>query len=138
MNPGERLGHVLDVVRFARERLRFHPDPVQTSVLCPNTRRGILNCSRQWGKSTLTAIKAVHRAEFLAGSLVLVVSPGERQSSEFVRKASKFVRELGHRVRGDGDNKISLLFPNGSRIVGLLGNEGMDSRLLRRAFAADR
>jgi hypothetical protein len=27
------------------------------------------------------------------------------------------------RVRGDGDNEISLLFPNGSRIVGLPGTE---------------
>ncbi len=31
------------------------------------------------------------------------------------------VRKLRIRVRGDGDNEISLLFPNGSRIVGLPG-----------------
>ena len=34
------------------------------------------------------------------------------------------VRKLGIRPRGDGDNEISLLFPNGSRIVGLPGTEG--------------
>jgi hypothetical protein len=34
------------------------------------------------------------------------------------------VRKLAIRVRGDGDNATSLLLPNGSRIVGLPGNEG--------------
>jgi hypothetical protein len=34
------------------------------------------------------------------------------------------VAQLGIRPRGDGDNANSLLFPNGSRIVGLPGTEG--------------
>ena len=33
------------------------------------------------------------------------------------------MRRLGIKVRGDGDNEISIAFPNGSRIVGLPGNE---------------
>jgi hypothetical protein len=69
------------------------------------------------------AAKAVHRAFQEAGSLVIVVSPTGRQSSEFVRKASGFVRRLGIRPKGDGDNEVSLAFPNGSRIVGLPGTE---------------
>ena len=52
-----------------------------------------------------------------------MVSPCQRQSAEFVRKAAEFVRRLGIRARGDGDNEISLAFPNGSRIVGLPGSE---------------
>ena len=86
-------------------------------------RRVMLNCTRQWGKSTMTAAKAVQRAQSRAGSLTLVVSPSARQSGEFLRKAKAIVRRLGMRPRGDGDNEISLLFPNGSRIVGLPGNE---------------
>ena len=54
---------------------------------------------------------------------MLVASPSERQSAEFVRKAAEMVRKLGIRPRGDGDNAISLLLPNGSRIVGLPGME---------------
>src|SRR6202521_3205963 len=42
---------------------------------------------------------------------------------EFLRKVEEFVRRLGIKVRGDGDNEISIAFPNGSRIVGLPGNE---------------
>jgi hypothetical protein len=113
----------LDPVRFAREVLDFHPDPLQELVLRPNNKHGILNCSRQWGKSTLTALKAVHRASQEHNALVLVVSPSERQSAEFVLKAAQFVRRLGLPVKGDGRNKISLLLPNGSRIIGLPSKE---------------
>lgn len=112
-----------DAATFALTRLGFVPDAKQTEVLKSNAKRGILNCSRQWGKSTVTAAKAVHRAYTRPGCLVLVASPGERQSAEFLRKASALVRRLAIKPRGDGDNAVSLLFPNGSRIVGLPGTE---------------
>jgi hypothetical protein len=108
---------------FAAARLGFRPDPKQRIVLQEGIRRGLLNCSRQWGKSTVTAAKAVHRAYTRPDSLVVVVSPSARQSGEFLRKAAGFARKLGIRERGDGDNAMSLLFPDGSRIVGLPGVE---------------
>jgi hypothetical protein len=110
-------------VVWVREKLGFEPDEVQARVLSTTSKRGLLNCTRQWGKSTITAAKAVHQACTEAGSLTLVVSVGARQSGEFVRKAARFVRHLGVRVKGDGDNEISIEFPNKSRIVGLPGNE---------------
>jgi phage FluMu gp28-like protein len=110
-------------VDWVRERLGLAADPLQARVLRTQSRRGILNCSRQWGKSTITAAKAVHQAYTEAGSLTLVVSPSARQSGEFLRKASAFVGRLKLRAKGDGDNEISLAFPNGSRIVGLPGTE---------------
>src|ERR1700680_1476338 len=113
---------ITDVVAFAREMLGFSPDAQQEIVL-RGGRRGIVNCTRQWGKSTVTAAKAVHRACSVAGSLTLVVTPCARQSGEFLRKAKDFVRRLGIRVRGDGHNELSIAFPNGSRIVGLPENE---------------
>jgi hypothetical protein len=113
-----------DAVTFARERLGFEPDEKQAQVL-RGGRRGIVNCTRQWGKSTVTAAKAVHRAYTDAGSLTLVLAPCGRQSGEFVRKAKTFVGRLGIKVKTDGDNAISISLPNGSRIVGLPGNEAM-------------
>ena len=83
----------------------------------------ILNCSRQWGKSTVAAARAVEQAQTHAESLTLVLSPSGRQSGEFLKKAEEFVRRLGVRPRGDGRNEISVQFPNGSRIVGLPGSE---------------
>src|SRR3981081_663557 len=98
--------------------LGFSPDEQQEKVL-RGGRRGIVNCTRQWGKSTVTAAKAVHRAYSVAGRLTLVVTPSARQSGEFLRKAGELVRRLGIKPRGDGDNPMSIAFPNGSRIVGL-------------------
>jgi len=54
---------------------------------------------------------------------VLVASPTERQSGEFLRKAAEMLVHLKITPRGDGDNKISLMLPNRSRIVGLPGVE---------------
>jgi hypothetical protein len=85
--------------------------------------RALLNCTRQWGKSTITAAKAVHRAYFEPESLTVILTPSARQSGEFLRKASGFARKLDIRPKGDGDNEISLLFPNRARIVGLPGPE---------------
>jgi hypothetical protein len=92
---------------------------MQLKVLESTSKRGILNCTRQWGKSTVTAVKAVHRAMTAENSLVVVASPSGRQSGEFLRKASELARLAGMRVRGDGYNELSLQFANGSRIVGL-------------------
>jgi len=111
-----------DIADFARARLDFQPDEKQLAVL-RGSRRGIVNCTRQWGESTVTAAKAVHRAHTQPGSLTLALSPSARQSGEFLRKAEHFVRRLGIKPRGDGDNELSIAFPNDSRIVGLAGNE---------------
>jgi phage FluMu gp28-like protein len=104
--------------------LGFEPDAQQRRVLESKSRRGMLNCTRQWGKSTITAAKAVQQARQEKNSLTLVVSPSARQSSEFLRKAEGCARRLGIRTKGDGDNEISVAFPDGSRIVGLPGTEG--------------
>ena len=112
-----------DVVRFAEEWLGFKPDAAQKKLLLSKAKRLILNCTRQWGKSTVAALMAVHRAYFYPGSLVIVASPTERQSAEFLLKARGFMQLLKIPVRGDGHHRSSLRFPNGSRIIGLPGTE---------------
>jgi hypothetical protein len=110
-------------VEFAITRLQFEPDERQMEVLASTAERGILNCTRQWGKSTVMAAKAVHRAYTRAESLVVLASPSERQSGEWMLKAEQMVGRLGIRAKGDGVNKLSLVLPNGSRLVGLPDNE---------------
>src|SRR5882757_2898513 len=112
-----------DAAEWVRTRLGLPVDALQERVLRTTNKRGILNCSRQWGKSTITAAKAIHRAYPEAEILTVVVSPSGRQSGEFLRKATGFARKLGIRPKGDGDNEISLELPNRSRIVGLPGTE---------------
>ncbi len=84
-----------DAAEFARSRLGIDLEPRQAELLRERGHRVILNCSRQWGKSTLAAAKAVHRAYTVPGSLILVASPGKRQSAEFVRKAAEMAMRLG-------------------------------------------
>ncbi len=71
-----------------RDKLGFAPDPIQARPLESESKRVILNCTRQWAKSTVSAAKAVHLAATQKDSLILVVSPCERQSGEFLRKAA--------------------------------------------------
>ena len=71
-----------DAVTFARERLGFPLDKSQEAILGEG-RRAIINCTRQYGKSTVGAIKALHRAYTKADCLILVLSPTLRQSGEF-------------------------------------------------------
>lgn len=114
---------IFSAAGFARQHLAFTPDLQQECVLDSRSRRGIICCPRQWGKSTVTAAMAMHQAYFHPRSLVIVVSPSERQSSEFLRKAETFAAQLNIDSRGDGSNAVSLLLPNQSRLVGLPGVE---------------
>ena len=120
-----------DAVWFAREMLGFLPDPRQEELLRCEAKQTILNCSRQWGKSTVAAIKAVHRAHSVAKSLVVVASPTDRQSAEFLKKARDFVKVLGLEARGDGHNRTSLQLPNKVAHCGIAG-EGVQYQGLFR------
>ena len=112
-----------DLVDFLRRQLGIEPDEQQKAMLRAAGKQVLLNCGRQWGKSTMAAAMAVHRAHTERNSLVIVASPTDRQSGELLRKASEMVARLSITPRGDGTNKASLLFPNGSRIVALPGTE---------------
>jgi hypothetical protein len=117
------LVHGLDAVRWAADVLRWEADPVQARLLRLQAERAMLCCSRQWGKSSTTAVAAAHRAIFHPGELILVVSPSARQSAELLRKMESVLSAAGEKTTGDGDNALSLALRNGSRIVGLPGRE---------------
>ncbi len=109
---------------FARS-IGFNPDPWQRErVLLGKGKRVLLNCCRQSGKSTVVAALALHRALIKAGSLILLVSPSLRQSSELFGKVTAFLNRLSQRPRLIEENRLSIRFLNGSRIVSLPGKEG--------------
>ena len=109
---------------FAEAILGLELDERQRELMLTLSRKVVLNCARQWGKSTMAAAKAVHRAMFRAGSLTIVLSPSSRQSAELVRKVRQLAAKAGERVKGDGENRASAVFRNGSRVVGLPAMEG--------------
>ena len=108
---------------FATRVLGLDLDPKQLALLSATASHVILNCSRQWGKSTMAAAKAVHQAIHRPGSLSIVVSPSERQSGELVEVIRKNFVTAGERVKGDGRNRASVVLDNGSRVVGLPATE---------------
>lgn len=118
------LASTLDPVEWAFASFGFLADEVQARVLRSEAKRGLLNCTRQWGKSSVTALKVLWFALQKGEAMVLVMSPSKRQSGEFLRKVEGFVRQLGLPVKRDGVNEMSLSFANGSRIVALPGVEG--------------
>ena len=53
---------VMTCSEFARQMLGFQPDEMQCQILDSTAPQGLLNCCRQWGKSTVMAIKAIYHA----------------------------------------------------------------------------
>jgi hypothetical protein len=116
------LAMALDPVRLA-ERAGLRPDPWQRDVLRSTDRQTILLCSRQAGKSTVSAVLAVHEAVYRAASLVLVLSPSLRQSQELFRKVLDCYRALDRTVPAAAEAKLTLELDNASRIISLPGKE---------------
>ncbi len=117
------LNLALDPVKFAIQ-LGFNPDPWQVNVLSSVSKRLMLNCSRQSGKSTTASILALHRAIYFPDNLILLISPSLRQSSELFRKVGVQLDRLKMKPKLLENNKLSCIFDNKSRIVSLPSSEG--------------
>ena len=112
----------LDRVAFARG-LRIVPDGWQEDFLRSSADRVLLNCCRQSGKSTMSAVIALHRALYHPGSLILCLAPALRQSQELFSKMAGFYRDLGRPISAVAERKLSLELDNRSRIITLPGSE---------------
>ncbi|AZI56952.1 terminase [Nakamurella antarctica] len=122
----------LDPVAFGR-RVEFVAEPWQERLLRTIASRVVVNCARQVGKTTTTAIKSVHTALYRPNSLVLLFSPGQRQSNEMLRRCRAVYNACGRPVKAKADSESTLELENGSRIVSLPGTEGTS-----RGFAGAR
>ena len=102
------------------------PDPWQAGLLRAAPPRTLLLCSRQAGKSQTSAALAVRTALLEPGSLILLLSPTLRQSSELFRKVLDLYRRLGRPVPSlrPRDSALRLELVNGSRVESLPGTEG--------------
>lgn len=120
---GSHLAAGLDPVVLA-ERVGMKPQDWQARVLRSTSDRLLLNCSRQAGKSTIASLLGLHCAVYEPGSLVLILSPSERQSKELFRKCLVAYRSLGRPVPSEAENRLSLELENGSRVVSLPGTAG--------------
>lgn len=119
---GADLAIALDPSRVF-DRMGMEPDAWQRRLLRSSSKRVLLNIHRQAGKSTTTGALAVHTALYQPDSLILLLSPGLRQSGELFKKCLSTYHSLGESVPADAENKSTLELSNGSRIVSLPGKE---------------
>ena len=120
-----------DPVAFARLS-HLEPDPWQAKVLRSTSRRMLLNCCRQSGKSTTLSTLALHTAVYNPKSLILVICPALRQASELVRKVLDRLAWLKIKPSLKGESKLTVELGNGSRIISLPATEATV-----RTFTAD-
>lgn len=111
----------VDPRAFFRAATGVDPDPWQVDVLTTTSRRVLLNCCRQSGKSTTTAVVALRHALYNPGSLTLLVAPSLRQSAELYAKVIDFYRRLGEPVPPRSTTASALTLTSGARVVALPG-----------------
>ncbi|HWK96173.1 MAG TPA: terminase family protein [Pseudolabrys sp.] len=121
MNLGADLARALDPVRFALD-CSIDADPWQRDLLTSTTSRAALLCSRQSGKTTVTALIALHCALYAPGSLIIIVSPSQAQSGEMLRSIKALHSMLDGVPEAIGDSVLKFELTNGSRILALPGS----------------
>jgi Terminase large subunit, T4likevirus-type, N-terminal len=119
---GKDFARALDPVILARD-CGIVPDPVQAKILASNSSRLLLNCSRQWGKSTVSAIIAPHTALYAAPAMIVLISPSQPQSTELFKKIHGFWAKLRGAPKAEQETLTRMQLANGSRIVSLPGSE---------------
>jgi Terminase large subunit, T4likevirus-type, N-terminal len=139
----EDIRFALNRVAFA-ERLGIIPDGWQRDLLRSDSDRVILNCCRQSGKSTMSAVIALHKAVYSLSSLTLILAPAERQAKETFGEVLTLYRRLGHPVAPDSYRKLGMQLSGGSRVEALPGSErtirgfsGVDLLILDEASRVD-
>jgi hypothetical protein len=101
----------------------IEPDEIQSRLLTSSSRRILLNCCRQWGKSTTTALVALHAALYQAPAMIILISPSQQQSGELFRKMHGFWSRLAGAPKADQESLTRMSLANGSRIISLPGSE---------------
>jgi hypothetical protein len=107
---------------WAESALHFQAEPKQAEVLNHHAHRLILCCPRQWGKSTIVAIKALHFALNNPKSEILVLSNSEDHAGIVVEKIAAYAAALEIPRRRAHGKRYSLELPNHSRIFAVAHN----------------
>jgi hypothetical protein len=120
MQLAKNLAYTLDPVSFAVD-CGIVPDEWQARFLRDPPDRGLILACRQSGKTESCVLLADHVAHTEPGETIVVISPAQRISSEFIRRAkNRYLNLPGASLAADAVQKIE--FPNGSRIIGLPGD----------------
>lgn len=99
------------------ESIGLKAHPWQEQVLRSKSKRMLLLCARQTGKSQVVAAMAYNEVVNNPRSLVLIVSYKLEQSQEMFRKVKEFHQTDKLAMRPEQESALSIELPNRSRIV---------------------
>jgi hypothetical protein len=119
----EDLASALDPVQLV-VRTGLQPDDWQADLLRSDAEQMMLLCSRQAGKSTVSAHLAAHEANYGPPAPILLLSPSLRQSQELFRTVKASVSanaDVLSPIRQE--SALSLELERGSRVICLPGHE---------------
>ena len=119
---GRDFARALDPVLLARD-CGLDPDPVQAGLLTTAAGKVLVNCCRQWGKSTMTGLIALHEALYQAPAMIVLISPSQPQSTELFKKIHGAWAKLPGAPEAHQESLTRMELANGSRIVSLPGSE---------------
>jgi hypothetical protein len=98
------------------------PDPWQARFL-ESRGNALLCCGRQTGKSTATAVRAIHQAVSFPGTVTLITAPTLRQSQLLYAKVRAFHAALGPLVpQMVEESALRFTLSNGSQVVAVPGD----------------
>src|SRR4051794_22820211 len=95
------------------------PDPWQAAVVRSPHDRTLLLCARQTGKTTCTAVLALHQLLYVPESLTLLVSPSLRQSGELFKRVRRGWHDLGRPIAASQETALTLTLETDARLVSL-------------------
>ena len=112
-----------DTVLWSKKALDLDLDPWQRKLVhVPPGGRAIALVHRQSGKTTAASVATSHHMKFGPdGSTSLVLAPTMRQSAEAIRRIRGLLLKSGAKLTAD--NAHSLQLENGSRVLGLPGQD---------------
>jgi Terminase large subunit, T4likevirus-type, N-terminal len=129
---GRDFARALSPLAFAADCGIENPDPWQIDALTTNSKRLLLCCSRQAGKSTVSALRALHTLLYEPGSTVILISPTLNQSQELYSRLRGFYENLSGAPRTTQESTTRMTLDNKSRVLSLPGSEKSS-----RGFTAD-
>ncbi len=119
---GSHIAAGLDPAMFAAQAGVKALDDWQRDALSSRDNLLIL-AARQTGKTTVIALKALHRALYHNDATILIVCPSQKQSVEMLRRVKAFYARLDRPLPSDGESQTTLVLHNGSRILSLPAND---------------
>lgn len=121
LSLGMDLVRALDPAELMRAA-GMTPDPWQRRVLRSEARQQLLCVTRQGGKSTTVATRAVYDLLYQPQAFTIILSPTFRQSRELFRRVIAIFHALGETVKAERETQLELELRNGGRVVALPGN----------------